>query len=307
MIVALSILREVYDRYWNLGSSNGRRRMYQWFLLAEVLKRMMWTGEGLNTIAGRQALIVALDLLRRGLDGQSAVAEAFGSVSDLSRLLNCTALYVPIRGYEATVNRQRNGDKINALQLAARRGSTVKLLAETGNSYLHFRGPLYPETEALVTSGALQAVLVNPDFIEARAISVAYKDPPDLDNLNVHPLLRQKFAESLAGYDALRSRWNDNIQVRVSRYGIGATLLITEEEIFFEPYFRSDRHRRHQRMFETFEFRFSSRNSHVRDLLEEHFAFYWNNSDPVLSLTAIRERYKEVMEEIRRMWDQFDD
>lgn len=303
---ALSVLREAYDRYWSIGSNHGRRRMYQWFLLAEVLKRMMWSNEGTTTLAWRQALIVALGLLRQGLGGGRVVAEAFGAVAELSRQLNCTALYVPVRGHEATVNRQRNADKIAAMQRAASRGSFVKLLAETGNSYLHFRGPLYPETEALVASGTLQVVLVNPHFIESHGISAAYRDPPGLDDSSVHPLLRQKFAESLAGYDALRSRWRENIQVRVSRYGIGATLLITEEEIFLEPYFRSDRHRRHQRMFETFEFRFSARNSHVRDLLDEHFAFYWANSDPVEGLTAFSSRYKELMQQIGLMWDPLD-
>jgi Phosphotransferase enzyme family len=307
LLAALEILREVYDKYWNLGSNQGRRRMYQWFLLAEVLKRLMWTEDIFSTVEGRRALLVGASLLRKGIDGRLVEARAFGSVSDLPRLLHCTALYVPIRGHEATVNRQRNADKIRALQQAAASGSKVKLLAETGNSYLHFRGPFYPEVEALVRTGSLQVVLVNPDFSESNGISVAYNDPSSVDTFGVHPLLRQKFDESLAGYAALRSQSKDNVEVRIARYGITTTLLITEDEIFFEPYFRSDRRRRHQRMFETFELRFSAVDGHVHDLLDEHFKFYWSNSDSVAEFIAVRERYKLLMQELRSVWGQADD
>jgi Phosphotransferase enzyme family len=307
LLLALEILREVYDKYWSLESNHGRRRMYQWFLLAEVLKRLLWTEEVFSTIAGRRALLVGVGLLRKGIEGRDVEARAFGSMSDLPRLLHCTALYVPVRGYEATVNRQRNADKIRALQQAAVRGSKVKLLAETGNSYLHFRGAFYPEVEALIRSGSLQIVLVNPDFSESHGISVAYNDPSNVDGFGVHPLLRQKFEESLAGYAALRSQSKDKIEVRIARYGITATLLITEDEIFFEPYFRSDRRRRHQRMFETFELRFSAADGHMHDLLEEHFKFYWSASDSVEDFIAVRDRYRLLMLEIRSMWGQADD
>jgi hypothetical protein len=161
--------------------------------------------------------------------------------------------------------------------------------------------------ESLVASGSLQAVLVNPDFAESHGISVAYKDPSNLDNSGVHPLLRQKFDESLAGYAALCLRSGDNTAVRVARYGIAATLLITDDEIFFEPYFRSDRRRRHQRMFETFELRFSAVNGHIRELLNEHFNFYWENSDPVEEFIAARDRYRSLMREVRSIWGQSGD
>ena len=307
LLAALAILREVYEKYWSVGSNRGRRRMYQWFLLAEVLKRLMWTGDVFSTIEGRRSLLVSVELLKCGIEYRPVEAQEFGAVSDVSRLLNCTGLYVPVRGYEATVNRQRNADKIRALRRAADRSSRVKLLAETGNSYLHFRGPFYPEVEQLADSGSLQVVLVNPDFTESQGISVAYKDPSNLDESGVHPLLRQKFEESLAGYAALRSRSHGNVEVRIARYGIGATLLIAEEVIFFEPYFRSDRRRRHQRMFDTFELRFDAANSHVHNLLDEHFAFYWANSDPIEGFLAARERYKAVVQQVRSMWGQVDD
>lgn len=307
VLAALAILRQVYDKYWNLESNHGRRRMYQWFLLAEVLKRLMWTEEVSSTVESRRALLVAVDLLRKGVEGRVVEAHAFGTVSDLPRLLHCTALYVPVHGYEATVNRQRNADKIRALQQAAARGSTVKLLAETGNSYLNFRGAFYPEVEALVRTGSLQIVLVNPEFSESHGISVAYNDPSNLDDFGLHPLLRQKFEESLAGYAALRSQSKDNVEVRIARYGITTTLLITDDEIFLEPYFRSDRRRRHQRMFDTFELRFSAVDGPMHDLLSEHFAFYWSSSDTVEGFIAIRERYKLLMREIRSMWSLADD
>jgi hypothetical protein len=307
VLAALEILREIYDKYWSLESNHGRRAMYQWFLLAEVLKRLMWVEEVFAAVEGRRALLVAVSLLRKGIEGRKVEARSFGSVADLPRLLHCTALYVPVRGYEAAVNRQRNADKIRALQQAAARGSEVKLLAETGNSYLHFRGSFYPEVEELIRAGSLRVVLVNPDFSESHGISAAYNDPSNVDNFGVHPLLRQKFEESLAGYAALRTQSKDSIEVRIARYGITTTLLITEDEIFFEPYFRSDRRRRHQRMFETFELRFSAIDGHIRDLLDEHFKFYWSSSDSVDDFIAVRDRYRMLMQELRSMWGQADD
>jgi Phosphotransferase enzyme family len=303
-LAALRIVRDVYDRYWRISSDEARRRMYSWFLLAEVLKRLMWTGEIFSTIAGRQALLCAVVMLKRAVMGEPVAAPSFGVISGLSRLLSCTAVYVPTRAREASVNRSRNAAKARALQDAAARKSSVKLLAETGNSYLHFRGPFFPEVEALISSASLQVVLANPSFVESHGISAAYQDRLNLDDLGIHSLLRQKFAESLAGYELLRTQEQNGIEVRVSRYGIGGTLLMTDDVIFFEPYLRSDRTRRHQRLFETFELRFSAQNSHVRDLFNQHFAFYWTASDPFEKLAANEVAYRSLLSSLEMIWSE---
>lgn len=302
-IAALKILRETYDSYWHVSSDEGRRRMYMWFLLAETLKRLMWTGDVFSTLTGRRALLCSVVMLKRAVSDQQIGVPEISSVSGISRLLSCTALYVPSRGYEATVNRERNSAKIKALQRAGRQGATVKLLAETGNSFLHFRGPFYPEVEGLLESGCLQVVLANPNFVESHGISVAYKDPSSLDAFRIHPLLKQKFSESFQGYETLRAQAGPRLQVRIARYGIGATLLATDDEIFFEPYFRSDRSRRHRRLFETFELRFSARNDHVRDLFDEHFSFFWNNSDPLETGSGLSSLYSPLLADITAIWE----
>jgi hypothetical protein len=244
-------------------------------------------------------------MLKGAVGGEDAEASGFSSTSGISRLLSCTALYVPSYGYEATVNRERNAAKIAALREARESKATVKLLAETGNSFLHFRGPFYPEIEGLLKSGKLEIVIANPYFVESHGISAAYKDSSKLDSLGIHSWLTQKFTESFNGYQLLRSQVGPRIEARIARYGIGATLLMTNEEIFFEPYFRSDRSRRHRRMFETFEFRFSARNDHVRELFSDHFGFYWSNSDTFEEDEFhFRDRYLHFLAEMEAIWQE---
>lgn len=301
---ALKILREAYETYWRIGSVEGRHKMYLWFLLAEVTKRLLWTGDSFSTPRVRRAMVCAIVMLRRAISGETVTATGFSSVSGISRLLGCTAVYVPSRDYEANVNRERNAAKSAALKEAKDSKATVRLLAETGNSFLHFRGVFYPEIEALLKSGRLEVVIANPHFVEAHGISAAYNDSSDLDNLGIYRLLKQKFEESLTGYRSLRNQAGSRIQARVARYGIGATLLMTGEEIFFEPYFRSDRSRRHQRLFETFELRFSARNEHVQNLFNEHFAFYWQNSDKLEADSRFSDRYLSFLAEIAAVWQE---
>ena len=299
---ALRILRETYDSIWHLNSDEGRHKMYMWFLLAEVMKRLMWTGDSSSTPAARRVLLSAVPMLKEAVGGEKPEAAGFSSVSAISRLLSCAALYVPSYGYEATVNRERNAAKIAALREAKASRATVRLLAETGYSFLHFRGPFYPEIESLLESGRLQIVIANPYFVESHGISAAYKDSSKLDDAGLHSWLKQKFAESFTGYESLRAQAGPRIEARVARYGIGATLLITGEEIFFEPYFRSDRSRRHRRLFETFEFRFSARNEHLLRLFNEHFAFYWGNSDAFEEETLFRDRYLPLLRTVEEIW-----
>jgi hypothetical protein len=211
-------------------------------------------------------------------------------------------MYVPSYGYEAAVNRERNAAKSAALREARNSRSTVRLLAETGNSYLHFRGQFYPEIESLLESGKLEVVIANPYFVESHGISAAYKDSSELDEAGLHSLLKQKFAESFTGYESLRTQAGPRITTRVARYGIGATLLMTDEEIFFEPYFRSDWSHRHRRIFDTFEFRLSARNEHLRKLFSEHFAFHWNNSDAFGEQSRFRDRYLPVLKNVEEIW-----
>jgi hypothetical protein len=301
-LAALRILRETYDSFWQLNSHEGRHKMYLWFLLAEVMKRLMWTGDSFSTPGVRRALLGAIPMLKNAVGGEEAEAAGFAAVSGISRLLSCTALYVPSYGYEATVNRERNAAKIAALREAKASRATVRLLAETGNSFLHFRGQFYPEVESLLESGKLEVVIANPYFLESHGISAAYRDSSKLDDTGIHSLLRQKFAESFAGYESLRGQAGPRIAARVARYGIGATLLITGEEIFFEPYFRSDRSRRHRRLFETFEFRFSALNEHLFRLFNEHFAFHWANSDAFGEESQFRDRYLPFLRSVEEIW-----
>jgi hypothetical protein len=200
------------------------------------------------------------------------------------------------------VNRERNAAKIAALRVAKTNRAAVKILAETGNSFLHFRGAFYPEVEALLEFGKLEIVLANPCFVESHGISAAYKDSANLDDAGLRTFLKQKFEDSFSGYISLHSQAGPRIQARIARYAISSTLLMTDEEIYFEPYFRSDRSRRHRRLFETFELRFSARNEHVRKLYTEHFDFHWANSDPLDTDIRFRDRYLAILADVTTIW-----
>ena len=187
---------------------------------------------------------------------------------------------MPTEEYRTRVNEDRNAAKKAALQAAASTGQNVKLMAETGNAYLHFPGTFFPDVENLLRTGSLSVILVNPWFVESHGISAAFNDPEKLDREGMHEWHRNKFKESTWGCQALQQKAHDRLKVRVARYGLGSTILMTDDVVFFEPYFRSDRLRRYKLRFDTFELRFEPGTEHVRNLLDEHFDFHWKTATP---------------------------
>jgi hypothetical protein len=299
---ALQILRGVYDGIWHISHHEGGQQMYLWFLMAEILKRLLWTEPVFSGADGRRALLRSVIMLKRAIMGSAPTAPNFAAVSQLSALLGCREVYVPTREYRTRVNKDRNAAKIAALQEAARTGQHVRLIAETGNAYLHFHGPFFPELENLLERGSLSVVLVNPWFVESHGISAAFNDPAKLDEQGMHEWHRTKFMESFWGCQSLSQRAAGRLQVRVARYGLSSTILTTDDVVFFEPYFRSDRTKRYERRFDTFEMRFEPGTEHVRNLLDEHFDFYWRTGTPLDSVMANEEGYRRLLRELQTLW-----
>jgi hypothetical protein len=69
-LAALRLLRETYDGWWHLNSNEGRHKMYLWFLLAEVMKRLLWTGDASSTPDARRALLCAIPMLKKAVAGE---------------------------------------------------------------------------------------------------------------------------------------------------------------------------------------------------------------------------------------------
>ena len=304
-IAALRILRGVYDQLWHINAYGGRRRMYYWFLLAEVLKRLTWTGGVFGTTQGRRALLQGVILLARSLEAKKATAPGFSAVANLSTLLGCRAAYIPTRRFERVINKERNAAKIGALEKSAERGETVRLIAETAYSYFHFRGPFRQEVENLLDGrGTFRVILINPYFVESHGISASFREPGKLDDSELHPQVRDKFTESEAGYRQLKARVKERLEVRVARYRMGASVLLTGSLIFFEPYFYKNRGQRWTRVFDTFELCFDGTNENARKLFQAEFDFHWDHSIKLENIVQNKGDYLEMLSQLRGLWDE---
>lgn len=288
----------------------GMTMMYRWFLLVECLSRLRWIGANGATAAGADApsVLRMICALRRRLAGDETPALPISTSSDGMRALHCVATFVPMRGSERSVNEKRNVIKRAALQAAARRSATVRVLGETGQSYLSTRGAFSSQVRELLSAGgSFQAVICNPSFLEAYGISASFESDARRghnwrESYALNEDLRNKIAESIRGFQVLRDSFGALVEVRVARFGIGATMLITDEDYFYEPYFRTLRNRRHELLFDSFEMQFRATSLHVRTLVRETFEFHWEQSDELADLATMESRWANLRSEIFKMW-----
>lgn len=285
--------------------------MYRWFLLAECLRRLRWIATNGEAAAGVDApsLLQLIVTLRSRLDRPvPSVLTPVATPSNGLRALNCVAVYVPLRGRERTVNDQRNEAKRQALASAGHRASTVRVLAETGFSYLSSRGVFRDLVHDLLSNGGgLRVVICNPASPEAYGISASYGTQPGPLNAGpwaggLYPALDDKFRASLRGYHELREEYRELIELRMAFFGISATLLLTDDMYFYEPYFRDARRRRERLIFDTFEMQFRPTGLHSKTLLEETFSFHWGYSEPVPTDGEGEDRWQALREQVFRMW-----
>lgn len=290
----------------------GAAMMYRWFLLSECLKRIRWVTNNGPAAAGVDmlSLLRMITALRRMLDGHRYAPDTvISTTAEALTLLRCTAAYVPMHGHERLTNEKRNRAKEAALHASADRGATVRILAETGYSYLATRGVFNSKVIKLLADGAsLQMVICNPYFLEAYGISASY-DPNGRrlrslapDRLELHADLARKFEASLRGYEILRGEYKSLVEVRLARFGLGATVLLTEQASFFEPYFHASRDRREKVLFDTFELQFDPGGLHMKRLLEETFSFHWNNADAITDATSLEERCRRARTAVFDAW-----
>jgi hypothetical protein len=96
------------------------------------------------------------------------------------------------------------------------------------------------------------------------------------------------------------------VEVRLARFGIGATVLLTEQASFFEPYFHASRSRRERVLFDTFELQFEPGGLHMKRLLEETFSFHWNNADAITDVSQLEERCRRARTTVFDAWQETD-
>ncbi len=301
---ALRILRNVYDRKWNFSSVTERHDMYRWFLLAEVLRRLLWFEEEFSGPEGRRALLRSVLLLRRAIDHKPVETTGFTSTAQLVRRLGCSSAYVATGSDAQLVNEDRNRAKIAALRAAAQKRADVRLIAETGHSYLATRRPFYNEIKNVISCGGhVKMVLIKKDFVEAHGVSAAYRERGGLDDVGLHEDFKGKFDESVRGYRRLKKGANSyagTLEVRITHYGLPATILMAGDVVFFEPYFHSDRARRAELLFDTFELKLENRDT-LR-LMDENFQFFWDQAEPLEEYLRQEETYRNILRQLDERW-----
>lgn len=284
----------------------GAMMMYRWFLLRECLKRTRWTaGAALgHDEPDAASLIYLICALRQRLSGAGETRTRISTAPQvLASALRCQAAFVPTRGSERVVNQQRNAAKKVALEDAAARISTVRLLAETGQSYLSPRGQFNGEIlDVLAAGGGLQVAVCSPYMPEYLGLSMSYAEHDDGAAYAPDPSLLRKTEESLGGFALLREEFGPLIELRLCRFGVGATVLLTEQTAFYEPYFRTPRTKRQKLLFDSFELQFDASGLHSRSLIEETFTFHWRHSDPLDAAAARADRYDALRAAFLGLW-----
>lgn len=115
--------------------------------------------------------------------------------------------------------------------------------------------------------------------------------------------LQRKCDDSIDGYRLLREQFGPLVELRLARFGLAATILLTDSALFYEPYFRARRVRRQQVLFDSFELQFDTTGLHARTLLEETFEFYWRNSDDLESQRPREPDLDALRRQFLSLWD----
>ncbi len=213
-------------------------------------------------------------------------------------------------------NDKRNSRKKESLSKA----SHVKLLARAGNSYLNdeaqrFYGPLY---DCLERGGTAEIILANPysemgyyltlgdvstkvcdetiserwNKSAARKEADALKAIADIENSKWVTTLKT----AINGYLELKEKFGDRIVLRMSKYEINCTLLITETNAFFEPYIHCTGSTRGMNAFEV-EMDNKDDLKDVYGSISQYFSFMWDLSEDYAEYVLNIDNYKNLLQQ----------
>ncbi len=222
-----------------------------------------------------------------------------------------TAIYVP------DANEQRNTSKRQAILEAK---STIRLLASSGHAYLSrvqspFRGIL---EERLKEGSPTQIILVNP-WSESRVLlslgelSGSTPQPGSIQEVALEKLKQgsfngfdpvaliqqstyynEKYKTSIRGYEDLKAKFGDRIEVRICTHEVTATMLLTEGTGFFEPYVHVNLHERMLKAMITFEVEFPGSSYFYRHC-NDYFGMLWQLSVPYDNFVVTEDDWKKEL------------
>jgi hypothetical protein len=224
-----------------------------------------------------------------------------------------TAIYIP------ETNDQRNTSKRHCVQEAK---NFIRLLASSGHAYLAwvnspFRGILeerlraqvpvriilvnpWSESRVLLSLGELSDSTPRPNTIQAIVLEKLKQgrltgfDPVRLIEQSAY--YRDKYSTSIRGYENLKERFDDIIELRICTHAVTATMLLTESTGFFEPYVHANLHERMLKAMNTFEVEFPSSLYFYRHC-NDYFDTLWQLSTPYEKFVATEDNWKGQIRE----------
>ena len=192
-------------------------------------------------------------------------------------------LFVP------TTNKERNIDKMEAVVNA----KMVYLIAKTGNSYLGTIGNRFLEALVEITQkgGDVRILLQSPWSVNA--VSTAFAESGDIKsfiNLLQHQTPSQALIEAykntewfklklmdvINGYREIQGT-NPSIKLRFIDTDLSASLLITDQNLFYEPYLNLINRSRLKKRAITFEVKMNS-NVPFYNNAKKHFETLWESA-----------------------------
>ncbi len=208
------------------------------------------------------------------------------------------------------LNEERNSLKRKVLG----RAKEMNLLAHSGHSYFGSVGHRFRDeiVDRLNSGSFFKAVLTNPwsdtglfmalaelEFITVEDVMNFYQkgelagyDPIDLIEKTVWYSI--KFKGSMAGYKQLAKQFGEKIEIRFTKFEFPATMLLTENEAFYEPYLHINLRERLQKSMLTFE-TYVSEHSHLYRHSEAFFKFMWDVSEPADIFLSNEESHKKQL------------
>ncbi|MCL1808823.1 MAG: hypothetical protein FWG42_03530 [Clostridiales bacterium] len=214
------------------------------------------------------AAIAAATLVKLYLESASepGTCQSASKLDDkLSGTLGCTHIWTPTRGNEHQENDDRNKKKLSVIGESS--GTTIRLLAQSGYSYLCPRGVFFEKVEAHLKQGGTFNVLISNLFAGDCALSgkEAYHR-------------QAKYNMSLAGYYELKEEFNEQINLRTISFDPIATILITNAYCFYEPYTHI-LSEREKLLFVSFEMLFDKNAAeHGYLLMKKYFSHLYKNA-----------------------------
>lgn len=190
-------------------------------------------------------------------------------------------------------NSKRDGLKKEILGKA----TSIKLVSHAGYSFIShfgniFRGILeerlkdgcevkiiltnpWSEIGALVATSSLNGKNLSKNIEKDSNGLIRFREPLHLiENSEWYQI---KHRDSIAGYKELKRKF-DNIELRISKYFILASVLIVDDECFVEPYLGLNMLDRQEKDMLTFELNFDSK-SDLYNYMQNYFELVWTLSD----------------------------